>query len=303
MKIGVIGTGAIGGYFGAKLAQAGLDVTFISRGTTLNILQTQGLKIKSYMGDFTIRKPKVAHSFNVLADTDIILLCVKSYNTREVAEALKSRISDKTIIISMQNGIENEDILAEVFGKEKSIGSVVYITASVPEPGIIKHTSYGKVIFGELNKEITHRIRDIEKVFLDAGVPCGLTSDIKTELWKKLMLNIPYNGFTALARGPLSNYHEIREAQECFLRALKEVQAVARAEGHNISDEDVADVLKFTKSEGFTTFKSSTLLDIESNKPLEIDSMQGAVIKAAEKHNLDIPVNKLIYALLKMSYK
>ena len=303
MKIGVVGTGAVGGYFGAKLAQAGLDVTFISRGNTLNILQTQGLKIKSYMGDFIIRKPKVAHSFNVIADVDIILFCLKSYNTREVAEALKSRISDKTVIISMQNGVENEDILSEILGKERIIGSVVYITASVPEPGVIKHTSYGKVVLGELNGEFTDRIRSIEKLFLDAGIPCGCTKDIKSELWKKLMLNIPYNGFTALTRGALSNYNDVIEAQECFLRALKEVQAVARAEGHNITDEDVEEVLKFTKSEGFITFKYSTLQDIEANKPLEIDSMQGAVIRSAEKYNIDVPINKLIYALLKMSYK
>ena len=303
MKIGVLGIGAVGGYFGAKLAKAGMDVTFISRGKTLEILQTQGLRVKSYMGDFTIKKPKVVHDFKSIEDVDIILFCLKSYNTKEVAEALKPKISEKTVIISMQNGIENENILAEIFGKERVIGSVVFITSSVPEPGLIKHTSYGKIVLGELNGIITDRIKNLEKMFLDAGIPSNSTTDIKTELWKKLMLNIPYNGFTALVRGSLENYFEIPEAQECFLKALKEVQSVAKAEGHNVTDKDVENALKFTKVEGFTTFKSSTLLDIEANKPLEIDSLQGAVIKTAAKHNLDIPINKLLYALLKMSYK
>jgi len=303
MKICVVGVGAVGGYFGGKLAKAGLDVTFVSRGKTLEALQKEGLRIKSYTGDFTIKKPKLAHDFKTLFDADLILLCVKSYSTKEIAKALKKVISDKTVVVSLQNGIENEDILSEILGAEKIIGSVVFITSSMSEPGLIKHSSYGKIMLGELNGKETERVRKIEKMFLDAGVPAGITPSIKKELWKKLMLNIPYNGFTSLVRGPLKNYFEIPEAQECFLRALKEVQIVAQMEGYNLTDEDVENALKFTKTEGFTSFKSSTLLDIEAGKQVEIDALQGAVIKIARKYNIDVPVNKLLYALLKMSYE
>ena len=303
MKIGVIGTGAVGGYFGGKLANAGYDVTFTARGVILEALQTNGLQIKSYKGDFTIKNPKVTSNFKDLRDSDIILLCVKSYSTREIAKALNNIISEKTIIISLQNGIENEDILSEVLGPKHVMGSVVFITSSVPAPGVIKHTSYGKIILGELNKEITKRLISVEKMFLEAGVPASTTTNIKRELWKKLMLNVPYNGFTALTRRPLENYFELPEAQESFLKALKEVQLVASKEGYKITDEEVEQALAFTKTEGFTAFKSSTLLDIEAGKPVEIDAMQGAVIRAAKKHDLDIPMNKLLYALLKMSYK
>jgi 2-dehydropantoate 2-reductase len=302
MKICVVGVGAVGGYFGGKLARAGFDVTFISRGQTLEVLQKDGLRIKSYAGDFSIKKPKVAHDFKVLADADLILLCVKSYCTKEVAKAMQRVISDKTVIVSLQNGIENEDILADILGTDKVIGSVVFITSSMPEPGLINHTSYGKIMLGELNGKETERVRKIEKLFLDAAVPAGVTLSIKKELWKKLMLNIPYNGFTALVRGPLKNYFDVPEAQECFWRAMKEVQAVAQMEGHFLTDEDVENALKFTKADGFINFKSSTLLDIEAGKPVEIEAMQGAVMKAAKKYNIDVPINKLIYALLKMSY-
>lgn len=303
LKIGVIGTGAVGGYFGGKLAKAGFDVTFVARGLILEALQAKGLTIKSFMGDFTIKKPKVTSNFKDLRDMDIILLCVKSYSTKEIAKALKPILKENATVISMQNGIENEEILSEMLGPENVIGSVVFITSSVPEPGLIKHTSYGKIVLGELKGQITERLKMIEKMFFESGVPTSTTSSIKTELWKKLMLNIPYNGFTALTRGPLENYFEIAEAQECFLRALKEVQLVAKKEGFNITDEDIENAMKFTKTEGFTTFKSSTLLDIEAGKPVEIDALQGAVIQAANKHNIDIPVNKLLYALLKMSFK
>lgn len=302
MKIYVVGVGAVGGYFGGKLTKAGFDVTFVSRGQILEALQKNGLQIKSYTGDFVIKNPKVTDDFRELANADLILLCVKSYSTKEVAKTIKKFISDKAIIVSLQNGIENEDILAEILGKEKVIGSVVFITSSMPEPGLIKHTSYGKIMLGELNGEETERIKKIEKMFLDAGIPAGITPSIKKELWKKLMLNIPYNGFTSLVRGPLKHYFEIPEAQECFLRALKEVQTVARMEGYLLTDEDVENALKFTKADGFVNFKSSTLLDIEAGKPVEIEAMQGAVIKAAKKYNIDVPINKLIYALLKMSY-
>jgi 2-dehydropantoate 2-reductase len=303
MKIGIIGTGAVGGYFGGKLAEAGLDVTFIARGETLKQLQDNGLKILSYKGDFEIKKPKVTSDLRVLKEVDVILLCVKSYNTKEVAKTLKPYLSDNSIIVSMQNGIENEEILAGILGKNKVIGSIVFITAGIKAPGVISHTGYGKVVFGELNGQISDRIRNLEKVFLEAGVPAGVTSTLKAELWSKLMLNIPYNGFTVLVRGSLLNFHEIPEAQECFYKALKEVQLVAKNEGIIISEEAVENAVKFTKNEKFGTFKSSTLLDVEAGKQLEIEAIQGAVIRAAKKHNLDIPINKLLYSLLKMSYK
>lgn len=303
MKICVVGVGAVGGYFGGKLAKAGLDVTFVARGQTLEALQREGLRIKSYAGDFTIKKPKVTQDFKTIADADLILLCVKSYSTKEIAKALKRVISDNAVIVSLQNGIENEDILSEILGADRVIGSVVFITSSMPEPGLIKHTSYGKIVLGELNGTVTERARKIEKMFLDSGVPASVTQSIKKELWKKLMLNIPYNGFTSIVRGPLKNYFEIPEAQECFLRALKEVQLVAQMEGHHLTDEDIESAMQFTKADGFTNFKSSTLLDIEAGKPVEIDALQGAVIKAARKYNIDVPINKLLYALLKMSYE
>lgn len=302
MKIAVLGTGAVGGYFGGKLAKAGNNVTFIARGATLEALKTKGLSIKSYTGDFVIKKPKVSANLADIKDAELILFCVKSYSTAEIAKAIKPILKDNVVIISMQNGIDNEDILAEILGKEKIIGSVVFITSSMPEPGVIKHTSYGKIKLGELNGQITDRIKKIEKLFLDSGVPASTSAEIKADLWSKLMLNVAYNGFTTLVGGPLKKYREVPEIQESFLAALKEVQLVARKEDHNVTDKAVENAIEFTKNEDFINFKSSTLLDAEAGKQLEIEALQGAVLKAARKHNLDIPINKLIYALLKMKY-
>lgn len=302
MKIGVIGVGAVGGYFGAKLARAGHDVTFIGTERTVKAIREKGLLIKSYQGDFAIKEPKVAHDFKAVQNADIILFCVKSYNTAEVAKALKKRISEKSVIISLQNGVENEDVLAEVFGAQRVIGSVVFITSSLVEPGVIKHTSFGKILLGELNGEISDRVRNIEKLFLNSDIPSGVTSELKKELWKKLMLNVAYNGFTSLVGKPLEKFYDFPEAGECFKGLLKEVQTVAGKEGISITDEEVEKSYKFSETKGFTTFKSSTLLDVEAGKPLEVDTMQGAVLKYAKKHNVDVPMNKLLYALLKLKY-
>ena len=302
MKIGVIGVGAVGGYFGAKLARAGHDVTFIGTERTVKALKEKGLVIKSYQGDFAIKEPKVAHDFKAIKDADIILFCVKAYNTEEVAKALKQRIGEKPVIVSLQNGIDNPDILSNIFGADRVVGSVVFITSGLLEPGVIKHTSYGKILLGEMNGEITDRLRNLEKLFLNSDVPSGVTSELKKEMWKKLMLNVAYNGFTSIVGKPLEKFYDVPEAGECFKAMLREVKLVALKEGIKISDEELETSYKFTETKGFSTFKSSTLLDVEAGKPIEVDTMQGTVLRYAKKHNLEVPMNKLIYSLLKMKY-
>lgn len=302
MKIGIIGTGAVGGYFGARLAQNGEDVLFIARRNTLKALKEKGLIIESYTGNFTIESPKVSPRFEDLADRDLILLCTKSYHTEEIASALKPHLKPKTIILSMQNGVDNEEKLTKILDKNPIIGSVVFITAGIKKSGVIKHTSYGKITIGEMNGEITDRTQVIEKMFLNAAIPASITTNIKKELWKKLMLNIAYNGLTAIVRSSLTKFDDIKEAQETFYEALKEVQLVASSEGINITNKEVDEAYEFTKTKGFTGFKSSTLIDAEAGKPLEIDALQGAVIRSAKKNSIYIPINKTLYALLKLIY-
>ncbi|MDD3149249.1 MAG: 2-dehydropantoate 2-reductase [Candidatus Gastranaerophilales bacterium] len=302
MKIGIVGIGAVGGYYGAKLAQAGYDVTFIGTPNSVEVLSKKGLKIKSYKGDFHLKNIKVFHDFKHINDADVILFCVKSYNTEAIAKALKPRISKKTAIVSMQNGVDNEEVLADIFGKDRIIGAVVYITSSMPERGIINHTAYGNLVIGEMNEQETERIKTLEKMFLNAGVATKATTKVRKYLWKKLMLNIAYNGFAALTGKNFENYHKIPQLKDAFYGILKEVQLVAKHDGYIITNEDVNEALEFTKSAQFREFKPSTLQDAEAGKPLEIDALQGAVIRTAEKHNLDIPMNTLLYALLKLKF-
>ncbi|MDD3419151.1 MAG: ketopantoate reductase family protein [Candidatus Gastranaerophilales bacterium] len=300
MKIGIIGVGAVGGYFGAKLANAGLDVTFIGTSRTVQMVYHNGLYVKSFQGDIHIKDPKIYHAFEAIKDADVVLFCVKSYLTEQLARALEPRLNKNAIIVSMQNGIENEKILADVFGAERVIGSVVFISSQLERPGYINHTGFGKVVFGELNGEVTPRVQNLAQLFLEAQIPADVTDNIYKELWKKLILNTAYNGYTCLIEGALKYFYDVPEAVEMFHKTLKEGQMLSRLEGYDITDEEINEIMLVTKSEGFLNFKTSTLQDLEKGKPLEIDAIQGVLLQIAEKHNVEVPLNKFIFAMLRL---
>ncbi len=300
MKIGIIGVGAVGGYFGAKLANAGIDVTFIGTSRTVQMVYHNGLYVKSFQGDIHIKEPKIYHAFEAIKDVDIVLFCVKSYLTEQLARALEPRLNKNAIIVSMQNGIENEKILSDVFGADRVIGSVVFISSQLERPGYINHMGFGKVVFGELNGETTQRVQDLKQLFLDAEIPAEVTDSINKELWKKLILNTAYNGYTCLIEGALKYFYDVPEAVEMFYKTLLEGQMLARLEGFDITDEEIAQIMLVTKSDGFLNFKTSTLQDLEKGKPLEIDAIQGIMLQIAQKHNVDMPLNKFLYSMLQL---
>ena len=300
MKIGIIGVGAVGGYFGAKLANAGIDVTFIGTSRTVQMVYHNGLYVKSFQGDIHIKEPKIYHAFEAIKDVDVVLFCVKSYLTEQLARALEPRLNKNAIIVSMQNGIENEKILSDVFGAERVIGSVVFISSQLERPGYINHMGFGKVVFGELNGETTQRVQDLKQLFLDAEIPAEVTDSINKELWKKLILNTAYNGYTCLIEGALKYFYDVPEAVEMFYKTLQEGQMLARLEGFDITDEEIAQIMLVTKSDGFLNFKTSTLQDLEKGKPLEIDAIQGIMLQIAQKHNVDVPLNKFLYSMLQL---
>lgn len=300
MKIGIIGVGAVGGYFGAKLAKAGIDTKFIGTSRTVQMIHHNGLYIKSFQGDIHIKEPQIYHAFEAIKDVDVVLFCVKSYLTEQLARALEPRINKDAIIVSMQNGVENEKILVDVFGADRVIGSVVFISSQLERPGYINHLGFGKVVFGGMSEKTAAVASDLEKIFLSAQIPASTTDDINKELWKKLILNTAYNGFTCLTEGALKHFYEVPEAVEIFYRTMLEGQKVAQAEGYNISDDEIMQLMQVTKSEGFLNFKTSTLQDYEKGKPLEVDAIQGAMLAVAKKHNIDVPLNKLIYSALRL---
>lgn len=302
MKISIIGAGAVGGFLGGKFALAQQDITFIARGQTLKALQQNGLSIQSFAGDYSIPSPIVTSDYSQISNSDLILICVKSYNTTELANTIKPFISDKTVVISVQNGIDNEIRLAEILGSDKILGSVIYVVADCPKPGFVRHISHGSLLLGELNGEITPRLKKIEELFVTSDIPVTLSNNIQRELWKKLMLNIAYNGFTTLLRRPLYDFFCLPEGLDCYYNVLKEIQLTAKHEGYIITDEEVNETFRISQFPQVIEAKSSTLQDLEAGKSLELEYLQGAVAKIARNNNIHIPICTMIYAVLKTLY-
>lgn len=301
MKIGVIGAGAIGGYCGVRLVQAGYDVTFVDVDESLELIQKNGFFLESFMKSVHLPEVKATADYSKLESADFVIISVKSFNTRKVAEQLKPFLNQNAFVLSFQNGVENEDILSEVLGKDRVLGTVVYVSCNSPKSGILNHTAMNKLCIGELDRTISERLKSLQQVFEKAGFEVVLSPDIKKQLWTKLMMNVSFNGMTAVMKGTLKHYRQVPEAQECYLAALKEVQAVASKEGFDISDEAVEASFNFTKTDEFADSKSSTLSDLESGRPIEIDDLHGAVLRAAKRHGIDVPYTKLLYSLIKMS--
>ncbi|MDI6654624.1 MAG: 2-dehydropantoate 2-reductase, partial [Candidatus Hydrothermarchaeota archaeon] len=197
MKVAVMGAGAVGGYFGGVLAKSGADITLIARGKHLEAMRKDGLLIKSYRGDFRA-DVKATSDPKEAGPTDLILFTVKSYDTEEAIRLCRPMIQENTCILSLQNGIDNDEKIAREAGREKIIGGVAYIGVALDEPGVILHSAAGKIAIGELNGKITHRIKKIAEMFSAAWIPCEISEDIIKLKWKKLVWNAAFNALTTI---------------------------------------------------------------------------------------------------------
>jgi len=303
MKIAIIGTGGVGGYFGGKLAKAGHDVTFIARGEHLNALLTKGLTVKSILGDFHIPKPKATDKISNLSQPDLIILGVKAWQIKELVRELNSIIHNNSIILPLQNGILAADELAEEIDKKHVLGGLCRIISKIEAPGIINHFAITpSIVLGELDKSHSERVNKINNLFLNAGINSFIPDDIEVELWKKF-IGICVGGLLAVTR---SNYGELRalpETRQMIVDLLNEIFILSQKEGIQIK-QDFID--KTISAIDLFPYDSTTSLarDIWEGKPSEIDYQNGTVVKLAKIYNVDIPVNNFIYnCILPMEIK
>ncbi len=299
-KIAVIGAGGVGGYFGGKLALAGKDVTFIARGEHLKALQNNGLKVISVKGDFHL-PVKATDNPSEIGPADVVLFCVKSYSTEEAARQCLPLMGPKTAVISLQNGVDNEEKLAAIFGKEKILGGVAYIGAGIKEPGVILHNLSGRFVFGEPAGGLSPRVKTLEQFFKSADLEIEAVEDIQRKLWEKLMWNAAFNGISAVTGTTLDELAEDPWLRKWALEAMEEVRQVAVKKGIEISAEKKERFLEGTRtSKGV---KTSTLQDLEAKKPLEVEALNGIIVKEGEKLGISTPYNYCIYAALSIMDK
>ncbi len=300
MKILVMGAGAVGAFYGARLQQAGEDVVLCARGDNLRVLREKGLEIKSFKGDLKIAV-KATDNPRDFAPYDLILFAVKSYDTEASARQLEGCLAADGILMTIQNGVENEEILCRFFPRESVMGGNSRVGAELIAPGRILHTAIGLIEFGELDGRETPRAQRLAEVFKRAQIFGELTADLKTIRWYKLMGNNSTNSVSALSQTTLGQMLEDPEGYNLVRTLMLETLAVGRAEGAKVNDDRVdLQLQQIQKSLDAYAIKTSTFQDLEKGKRLEYDAISGAVVRAARRHGMRVPATETVYTLLKL---
>jgi len=303
MKITIIGTGGVGGYFGGRLAQAGNEATFIARGEHLKAIQENGLIVKSHLGDFTIKPANATDKIESVANAKLIIICTKAWQVKEVAQQIAPLISKETIVLPLQNGVLAADELAEFIPKKNIVGGLCRIFSMIESPGVINHWGVDPtIVFGELNNEQSDRMVLLKDTFTKAGITNINSPDIQADLWKKLLL-ISSGALLAVTR---TNYGELRslpETKALLLELSTEIYNVAIAAGIKLPDNLVEKTMKAVDT--FPPESTCSLTrDIWEGKPSEIEFQNGTIVRLGEKHGVSTPVNRFVYnSILPMELK
>jgi 2-dehydropantoate 2-reductase len=296
MRIAVIGTGAVGGYFGAKLAAAGHDLVFIARGKHLEALQVAGLRILSPNGDLHIQKADFLGNTAQAGAVDLILFCVKSYDTQAAAESLGALLAKSTTIVSLQNGVDNPDKLAAIWRDHRIYPGVVYLGAEIASPGVIRHSNGGKIVFGAPDGQTDESAVRIEQLLSQAGIPCQLSAKIHEVQWSKLLWNAPFCAISCLARADVKQIVNSAPLTRLALDCMTEVQSAALLRGVTLPRKLFDQTIEFSR--GLGAFKPSMLQDLEAGKPLEYEAFNGMVVKLLQRASKAAPINQAFHALL-----
>jgi 2-dehydropantoate 2-reductase len=297
MRIAVMGAGAVGAYFGAKLAAAGHDIAFIARGQHLGAIKRQGLRIISPNGNLHIRSGVFSANPTDAGIVDMILFCVKSYDTETAAAALGPMIGDHTTILSLQNGVDNPEKIACKWGQRRTLAGVVYIAGQISDPGVMLHSGGGKIIFGQLDGGANEMTNSVAQTLVGADIASEVSRDIQKVQWTKLLWNAPFCAISCLVRANMKQIVESENLIELALDCMTEVQAAALTCGVKLSDDLVDQTIAFSKSLG--EFKPSMLQDLEARKPLEYEALNGIVVKLLGQAGQPAPINQTFHAMLR----
>ena len=301
MRFCIVGSGAVGGYYGAKLAHAGCDVTFLARGAHLAAIRERGLTIKSRLGDFTVRAPAEDRPENVAA-VDVAILAVKTYSNRDALPMLKAIVGDSGVALTLQNGVDSVEEVAAHVGIDRVIGGTTYVATALSAPGVIEQTgTYRHIVFGEVSGDLTRvsdRVARIHEVFRAADIVSEPVADARIPIWEKFCYLAPFAAFTGAARVPIGPIWSDWMSRHMLTAAFREVESVARAGGVAVPEDVIEKIVAYVDSIPATT-RSSMLIDLQQGKPIEIEALAGAVVRRAAAHQVETPIMSALYAVLK----
>ena len=305
MKIAIFGTGAVGGYFGGRLAQAGHDVTFIARGAHLQAIQSAGLKVNSIKGDFSIYPAQATDRPETIGAVDLILCGVKSWQVAEITDQLKPLVDPATIIITLQNGVESHTILSDAIGSAHVLPGMCQMICLVEGPGVISHKGIDPYLsIGELDGSSSQRLAEMSTLFSKVeGMTINSSTDILQELWLKFMIIAPWSGVGAVTRAPVGVFRTVPETREMLHQSIQEVYAVSKAHGVNMPENGVARTIEFIDSVP-AAGTASMQRDVIGGRPSELHEQCGAVVRLGDEKGVPTPVNRFIYhSLLPLEQK
>jgi 2-dehydropantoate 2-reductase len=298
MRIAIMGSGGIGGYFGARLARAGNDVIFIARGAHLEAMRTAGLRVRSQLGDIHIESPRVTDDPGAVGPVDLVILGVKLWDTEAAARSIVPLVGPGTGVVSFQNGVQKDELLASAVGKEAVIGGVCYIAASIAGPGIIQHGgTMQKVVFGELDGQPSERTAAFLAACKAAGIDAELSPDIRRATWEKFVFLVGLSATTATMRVPVGVVRAHPRGRAMLLDAMREVVAVGRAEGAALAEAFADNRLAFCDSLPHE-MSASMRNDLERGNRLEVQWLSGDVAARGERLGIPTPVNRTVYDIL-----
>ena len=302
MKFAILGSGAVGGYYGAKLARAGHDVTFVARGAHRDAILARGLEIRSPMlGDFTVHAAAEADTRRV-GPVDVVILATKAYDNASALPLIAPMLAPSTTILPLQNGVDSTTDLAALYGEAPVVGGVTYIATALAAPGVIEQTgTYRRIVFGEVFGELprtSDRVRALHEALSGADIQSEAVADGRVPIWEKFIFLVSLAGFTGAARLPIGPLWSDPFIRRMFLEGSREIERVARAEGVAVAADVVDRMAKYI--DGIPgSMRSSLLIDLAQGKRIEVEQLHGSVVRRAAQAGVPAPIMSTLYAVLK----
>ena len=301
MRIAVIGAGGVGGAFGAALANAGADVTFVARGAHLQAMRQNGLRVEGGRGETIVKPAQVTDDLATIGPVDFVLFCVKLWDVESAGAAIKPLVGPTTAVIPLQNGTDSAERLIPILGAQAVMGGVAQISATIAEPGVIRQVgTFMRLIFGELEGGKSARGEAFLALCQKAGFDATHSDRIMTELWMKFILLASNASMTAATRTAIGVLRDDPDINPLFARAYAEVVAVGRAKGISLPDDAVEKVVGFNRSAP-PTMMASMAHDLIRGNRIELPWLSGKVVALGRELGVPTPVHEILYAVLKPS--
>jgi 2-dehydropantoate 2-reductase len=298
MRILVVGAGAVGGYFGGRLALAGRDVTFLVRLKRAEQIQAQGLRILSTMhGDFNVR-PKAITASQISSPYDVVFLSVKSYDLASAIDDFASAVGPRTVIIPALNGMHHMDVLTERFGKDAVLGGVCFVATQIDAQGrIVQLADIQSLSYGELDRKKSSRMEAVHQTFQGAGFDAAISGNILQEMWEKWVWLASVGTITCLLRGNIGEIVAVPGGAELSAAVLRECAAISAASGYPISEAFLAEKSPQLTAPG-SSLTSSMYRDLTEGAPVEVDTILGDLINRGKKHGVSAPIVQAAFVSL-----